>query len=353
MSEMKKMIVLLAGIFFCSGVSAARLCTYTPSDPHQNGWGTEERQGMVLYPKISADPALPVGAILYSRTIGGMNLHTRLFTCDPGAQYIVAVNRPEVPGLTVRGMPVYETGVAGIGIQFSDIFASRIGKQIVGQAGSWPTPFGSSSEFTATPHFSAWLIKTGPIDTSGATNINVEIEFRVADPADLAYARKGAIYWVNPKTTRIAFRNESCNISLKGPGTVNLQTIAKSDLLALARGATTGKGKAIDMNITCPNELQGKKLTYWFNPKGSVATDVGVLENTIPVVPGGGGGAKNVGIILKKDNTPVKFFDTDAYSIPSLSLNQDISFTADYFRMNDDISDGLVKAAIEVVIQED
>ncbi|VDR30092.1 P pilus assembly protein, pilin FimA [Raoultella terrigena] len=348
---MKKMIVLLAGIFFCGGVSAARLCTYT--DSSGNGYGVEERQGMTLYPYISADPTLPVGSILYSRTVGGMDLHHRLYTCGAGAQYIVAVNRPEVPGLVVRGMPVYETGAPGIGIQFSDIFSSRIGKQIVGEAGSWPTPFSKSSQFTATPHFSAWLIKTGPIDTGGANNINVEIEFRVADPAGaLPYERRGAIYWVNPKTTRITFRNESCNISLKGPGTVNLQRITRSELLALARGATTGKGKAIDMNITCPTELQGKKLTYWFNPKGSVATDPGVLENTIPVVPGGGG-ANNVGIILKKDNTPVKFFDTGAYTISSLSLDQDISFTADYFKINDDISDGLVKAMIEVVIQED
>ncbi|MCS4272497.1 MULTISPECIES: fimbrial protein [Raoultella] len=346
---MKKMIVLLAGIFFCGGVSAARLCTYTSSDSNQSGWGTEERQGMTLYPKISADPTLPVGSILYSRTVGGMNLHTRQFTCEPGAQYIIYVSRPEIPGLTVRGMPVYETGVDGIGIQFSDISSSRVGKQTVGKAGSWPTPFSQSSQVPVTPFFSAWLIKTGPIDTSGATNINVEIEFRVADPADLSYARKGAIYWVNPKTTRaISFRNESCNISLKGPGTVDLQRIAKSDLLALARGATTGKGKAIDMNITCPTELQGKKLTYWFNPKGAVGADPGVLENTA-----GAGGANNVGIILKKNNIPMKFFDTDAYTIPSLSLDQDISFTADYYMINPAITDGPVKAVLEVVIQED
>lgn len=348
---MKKMIVLLAGIFFCGGVSAARLCSYTDSAGKEgpNG-GVEERQGMTLYPKISADPTLPVGAILYSRTIGGMNLHHRLYTCGPGANYIVAVSRPEVPGMSLRGMPVYETGVDGIGIQFSDIFSSRIGKQIVGKAGTWPTPYDKSAQFLATPYFSAWLVKTGPIDTSGATNINVEIEFRVADPADPGYARKGAIYWVNPKTSRaISFRNESCNISLKGPSTVHLQRIAKSDLLALARGATTGKGKEIDMNITCPTELQGQKLTYWFNPKGgAVGADPGVLENTA-----GAGGANNVGIILKKNNSPVKFFDTDAYTIPSLSLDQDISFTADYYMINPAITDGPVKAVLEVVIQED
>ncbi|VTM23770.1 Uncharacterised protein [Raoultella terrigena] len=104
--------------------------------------------------------------------------------------------------MSLRGMPVYETGVDGIGIQFSDIFSSRIGKQIVGKAGTWPTPYDKSAQFLATPYFSAWLVKTGPIDTSGATNINVEIEFRVADPADPGYARKGAIYWVNPKNIK-------------------------------------------------------------------------------------------------------------------------------------------------------
>ncbi|WKL83347.1 hypothetical protein Q1L34_23245 [Raoultella ornithinolytica] len=258
---MKKMIVLLAAVFFSSGVSAARLCTYT--DAAGNDGGVEERQGMTLYPKISADPALPVGAILYSRTIGGMDLHHRLFRCNPGAEYVVEVSTSQVPGVTLRGMPVYETGVPGIGIQFSDIFASRIGKQVPGEAGSWPTPFDKSVQFPAVPHFSAWLVKTGPIDTSGATNINVEITFRVRDPAYPTYERGGAIYWVNPKTTRkISFRNESCNISVKGPSTVNLQRINKSELLALSSGAATGKGKTIDMNITCPSELQGQKLTY-------------------------------------------------------------------------------------------
>ncbi|RAN76008.1 hypothetical protein B5P41_36135, partial [Bacillus sp. SRB_28] len=72
------------------------------------------------------------------------------------------------------------------------------------------------------------------------------------------------------------------------------------------------------------------------------------LENTA-----GAGGANNVGIILKKNNIPVKFFDTDAYTIPSLSLDQDISFTADYYMINPAITDGPVKAVLEVVIQED
>ncbi|HAT1622689.1 TPA: fimbrial protein [Raoultella planticola] len=345
---MKKIIVLLAAVFFSSGIAAApRLCTYT--DAAGNDGGLEERQGMSLDPKISADPSLPVGAILYSKTIGGMNLHFRLYSCEPGAEYVVEVNTAQVPGVTLRGMPVYETGIPGVGIQFSDIFTSRVGKQVPGEAGSWPTPYDKSSQFSAVPYFSVWLVKTGPIDTS-ATHFNVEIKFSVRDPAYPTYERGGAIYWVNPKTSNVTFRNESCNISVKGPSTVNLQRITKSELLALSRGATTGKGKTIDMNISCPTDLQGRKLTYWFNPKSSVATDVGVMENAIPAA---GGGANNVGIILKKDSTPVKFYDTDAYNIMGLRLDQDISFTADYFKINDDISDGLVKAVIEVVIQED
>ena len=345
---MKKMIVLLAGIFFCSGVSASRLCTYWPADG-SNGMGREERQGMSLRPKISADPALPVGAILYRHTIGNMDLHYRKFTCDPGAQYTISVSRPEVPGMSVRGMPVYETGVNGIGIQLSDVVSNRVGNQIVGQAGSWPTPVSTWSDIPKTPHFTIWLVKTGPIDTSGATNIDVEIAFGVADPAGTIPAeREGKFYWVNPKTSAITFRDKSCNISLRGPSTVNLQKIPIGQLPSGTGEPTGYAGKTIDMNITCPTAMQGEKLIYWFNPLGAVSTKPGVLENTVSV------GAQNVGIILKKGGTPVEFNKfINPYQIQPLSLQQDISFTANYYKIGAPVTEGMVKAMLEVVIQED
>lgn len=255
--------------------------------------------------------------------------------------------------MNVRGMPVYETGINGIGFQFSDVVYSQVGNQIVGQAGSWPTPVSTWSGIPKQPYFTIWLVKTGPIDTSGATNIDVDIEFRVADPAGTIPAeRNGAFYKVTPGPTTITFRDKSCNISLRGPSTVNLRRI-RIDKLPPGDAATgepieSGYEKTIDMNITCPTAMQGKKLIYWFNPLGAVSTKPGVLENTVSV------GAQNVGIILKKGGTPVEFNKfINPYQIQPLSLQQDISFTANYYKIGAPVTEGMVKAMLEVVIQED
>ncbi len=44
-----------------------------------------------------------------------------------GDQYIVESTAPEVTGVTgIRGKPVYETGIDGIGFQFSDLLSSKM-----------------------------------------------------------------------------------------------------------------------------------------------------------------------------------------------------------------------------------
>ncbi len=45
-----------------------------------------------------------------------------------GDQYIITSTAPEVTGVTgIMGKPVYETGIDGIGFQFSDILSSKNG----------------------------------------------------------------------------------------------------------------------------------------------------------------------------------------------------------------------------------
>ena len=48
------------------------------------------------------------------------------------------------------------------------------------------------------------------------------------------------------------------------------------------------------------------------------------MENAILPAPGGSG-AKKCRDHPEKEGNPVKFYDTDAYNITSLSLDQDIS----------------------------
>ena len=91
---------------------------------------------------------------------------------------------------------------------------------------------------------------------------------------------------------------------------------------------------------------------YWFNPIGSAsASGDGIIDNMIT----DDSGAKNVGIIFKQTGTPLVFYDMDSYSFNSAATSQVINLTADYYRQSDSvdsITNGKVKAMLEVVIQE-
>ncbi|MGH5435021.1 fimbrial protein, partial [Klebsiella pneumoniae] len=153
----------------------------------------------------------------------------------------------------------------------------------------------------------------------------------------------------------IKYRNTSCNISTPR-SQVTLNRIDKGQLMSIARGAITPSQKDIAMNVSCPNDSVGSSLTYWFNPIGGISTSGdGIVDNMLT----GADAAKNVGVIFKLSGTPVTFYDTDKYKYKihsSSDLNKTINLTADYYRQSDNINDitmGLVKGMIEVVIQEE
>lgn len=80
-----------------------------------------------ISPKIATDPTIPVGTVLYTKKVG--TGHYKTFECSKimGDQYIVESTAPEVTGVTgIRGKPVYETGIDGIGFQFSDLLSSKM-----------------------------------------------------------------------------------------------------------------------------------------------------------------------------------------------------------------------------------
>ncbi|WP_257593550.1 fimbrial protein [Klebsiella pneumoniae] len=78
----------------------------------------------------------------------------------------------------------------------------------------------------------------------------------------------------------------------------------------------------------------------------------GIIDNMLT----GSEAASNVGIIFKKDNTPITFYDAEAYSFSKAKASQSFNFTADYYRMSDnsaEVTSGHVKAMLEVVVQEE
>lgn len=73
--------------------------------------------------------------------------------------------------------------------------------------------------------------------------------------------------------------------------------------MSIARGGTTPSQKTITMNVSCPTGSIGNKLYYWFNPVTGTSRRDGIIDNMLT----GSEAASNVGIIFKKDNTPLHF----------------------------------------------
>ncbi|WP_281078485.1 fimbrial protein [Klebsiella quasivariicola] len=339
---MKKIIFLLPFLFFYNEAMAK--CIY--------GDGSAQLVTFSLSPKIATDPTIPVGSVLYTKKINAGDYKT--FECSKimGDQYIIESTAPEVSGVTgIQGKPVYETGIDGIGFQISDLLMSKNGAIIPAVVGSTLVPVEKSkNNYT---FLTIWLIKTKTvIDTSGSST-NPTVKFSVGNPTTNPRATDRLLVSATIKFRSITYKNTSCDISVSGSSQIVLDRIEKNKLMAISRGQKTPAEKTITMNVTCPKGSIGSTITYWFNPvSGGSASGDGIIDNMLT----GSNAASNVGIIFKKDNTPIVFFDAEKYSISSAKASQSFNFTADYYRASDNsaaITAGNVKAMLEVVIQEE
>ncbi|EPZ6102741.1 fimbrial protein [Klebsiella variicola] len=344
---MKRVLILITLLML--GSEAAAKCTYD---------GSIKRQTLTLNNvKIPTDTSIPVGSILYSRKFGTGSYKT--FTCNKltNDQYIIDIGAAVVPGVTgIQGGPVYETGIEGIGFQVSDLLRSKNGALVAAEAGSTLVPITRSSDNNY-QFITVWLVKTKTvIDTSTKSASNPSVSFSVGNMQTNPSASDRLLYEaISIAIKNINYRTTSCNISTPR-SQVTLNRIDKGQLMSLARGAITPSQKTIAMNISCPNDSVGNTVTYWFNPVGGMsASGNGIVDNMLT----GSDAANKVGIIFKLSNSPVVFYDTDSYNYKintTNDLNKTINLTADYYRQSDSSSDvtmGLVKGMLEVVIQED
>lgn len=338
---MRKTLIFLSILLCCC--EAAAKCDYD---------GSDGQAVFNLSPKIATDPTIPVGTVLYTKKVG--TGHYKTFECSKimGDQYIITSSAPEVSGVTgIMGKPVYETGVDGIGFQFSDILDSKHGSIKPAVAQSTIVPILKSNDDYR--FMTVWLIKTKPvIDTSGVST-NPVFKFSAGNLSTNPRASDRLLMTASLKFKSISYKATSCDISVSGPSQITLNTIEKNTLMSIPRGGTTPSQKTITMDVSCPAGSIGNKLYHWFNPvSGTSPAGNGIIDNLLT----GGGAASNVGIIFKKDNSPVIFYDAETYSIASAQASQKINFTADYYRMSDnsaEVSAGHVKAILEVVVQEE
>lgn len=341
---MKKFIIFIFGLLFFNSQSQAD-CNYH---------GNTKNIGMTLKPRILADSTLPIGSVLYAETAGVSDMRT-FSQCDttsgdPDRYRVSVASQALVAGVTgIQGGPVYETGIDGIGFQISDAISGTPARPVVAEAGTFPLTVASTP---GVKQVTVWLIKTKEhIDTSKLTGSTFDVQYAAGLSSRVAtFSSSAMLLRVSLGIGPVTYRTTSCNLTLRGGNPVKLSSIEAKDLKSLVQGKSTGKGKDIILDMSCPSDSQGKSYYYWFNPiSGSSPSIDGVLPNSLSPA---GGGAKDVGIMIKRGVTPVVFYDYDDYLISNAKATQEIKINADYYRLSSDIAPGEVRALLEVVLQE-
>lgn len=304
--------------------------------------------------KILSDSSLAPGSVLAVKTVGGSIANAKTFSnCRANDVYAI-IATPSVnlaTGVTgILGGPVYETGIPGIGFEISEAIAGTNGRPVPATLGT-VSAYGLSDP--GVKQLTVWLIKTQDnIDTSFLGQRVIKVSYRAGSVNQVnTNSTIARLVQANIKLGPFTYKETTCEISPRGGGTINLTNIGASHLQSLNQGGVTGKQKSFTLDITCPDSSVGSKYTYWFNPitENSPSKD-GVLFNSISDTAGG---AKDVGFIIKQGSSPIAFFDYTKYTIASINRNQSLTFTADYYKVSNNITPGNVRAIFEIILQEE
>lgn len=341
---MKKYVLLIISLLFFSAQSIAD-CKYYENYPGG--------VALTLNPRLLSDTSLPVGSVLFAKTIGISSMKT-FYGCDttsadPDLYRIDVGSKTQAPGVTgMNGKAVYETGIDGIGFQVSDAISGVPGRPVVADIGTSPLTVKSTG---GVKQWTVWLIKTKPvIDTSTSTAPSTVITYAAGRSGQVNNLTLNTILLrVTLNLGTVNYRATSCHLTPRGGNTVKLDPIKLTDLVKITSPNATGKAKEVILDMTCPDEAVGLSYNYWFNPVSGSGTNDGVLMNSTSVAAGG---AQNVGFVVKQGTSVVKFYDYDDYQVSKTQATQQIKFNVDYYRFSSDITQGNVTALLEVILQE-
>ncbi|VUS22495.1 fimbrial protein [Klebsiella spallanzanii] len=337
-----KILIVFFSLF---GISLQAMAACTPT-------GSVGTPVTVSFSSISLDG--PVGSILAAERRGNVAIRGyNASDCNAERFVINTSPAPQEAGMTrIGGGKVYKTGIDGIGFQISDVTLGSSSSFIPAELGKQEPAVSHIYSPNIGNQVMVWLIKTGEIDTSAissASNISVRWQVGlgagITNPLNLDTQLAG----VNIRLSTLRTRQASCEISPTKGDIVMLDPIDISQLNSLADGTSAGKQKNIELKITCPDTEVGLDYSYWFNPISTAhSTKDGVLLNSAI-------GGANVGVIIKKNTTPVRFSYPN-YSDYSFTTQktQSLTINADYYKLSSPVTIGTgeVKGVFEVILQE-
>lgn len=338
---MKKIIILIS-IFYLFHQNICAACSYSGDDQKINF----DFKNV----KLISDDTIPAGTVLAVKKVGGnVGLMKKFSNCSSSDVYavIASAGLVEAPGVRgVQGGTVYETGIPGIGFQISDAISGTNLRPVPAIFQTIPAQGLSSG---SVEQITVWLIKTRDNIDVNETGNNATVLYK-AGPANQIQKNDYLLLTVRLAFGPFTYKKTSCNITSRNGGTVTLSSIEAKALKSKASGAKTDSEKEINIDISCPDDSVGSSYIYWFNPitPNSLNTNGVLINNIRPEA----GGAENVGIIIKKDSTPIKFYDYSTYKFPSIKKNESITLTADYYKTSSTVGQGEVHAIFEVILQE-
>lgn len=278
---MKKYLLLIIGLLFSSTQSIAD-CKYL---------GNTQIVGVTVNPRILSDQSLPVGSVLFAKTIGISSMKT-VYNCDttsadPDLYRVDIGSHAQAPGVTgIYGGPVYETGIDGIGFQVSDAMAGEPGRPVLAKIGSYPMTVNAT---LGIKQWTVWLIKTKPIiDTSQTGVPTIPVIYAAGRSGQVnALTSNTVMLRVNLSLGTVKYRETSCHLTPRGGSLVKLDDIKLTDLKKVNSPSASGRGKDVILDMSCPSTAIGLNYNYWFNPISGSATEDGVLLNTTSAAAGG------------------------------------------------------------------
>ncbi|TQI78153.1 type 1 fimbria pilin [Serratia fonticola] len=274
---------------------------------------------------LAVDPRIEIGQELVVRTNGDLVGKTLTTICSGSTNYrslSLLTASTTVPG-------AYETGIAGVGVIFSDLWSGP-SRNIPYTTNISPNPI---TAWKVTENLRFTFVKTGPINTGGSIGNTLVARFTL-DSSSVA-----DVYFAGLKVIQ-----KSCLVSLNSRSqTVDLGSPRRSEFNGPGSSAASSE-RNFNIELECQNDNIPIQIS--FDPVGTTPGN-GMIN--IPTETGAATGV--VVEVLDSNRTPIKFATPTMYHSAG-ELNVSIPMFARYKQTGNNITPGTANAAMTFTITQ-